>query len=463
MEEQDGAEPIRARKWCKKYERREFCQKCADVSNLLAARSCTIEVLAHTLGVSPAKVHYHLASLAMRGVVEKRNGKYVVAAPKKLDRTVLAAIAKGVSTLNALHSEPELREYAPEVIEQSVGKMELRRLIRGSQPMDVERPAVELPTEYRITYVGALQLGVCPRCGREVKEDGLYIQIRIAEVIWQVAGEGVPLASPLMNEKGVLFHSSCFKEEMNDELTNRDEGNNIREDHLCDMCGLPIDPKTLEEMLRNHIEVADVMPQLSLDEWRGLATLNRNYRRKIPDSAVRPLAYVAVLKMVEKNPRALYGLGDIELLLESANEGLAKHGQNRADKAQILARAKEIWATLSEILDRDREAKQRVVAKLCGPPSALLSNQELHWWTSMLGGGGAFKEEPENPAGQDGNTEGAVTGSSSGMVVMKGGRSFHPWCYRFLVKQDLHTSQHGQDSAQKRSEEVRRVQTRPSI
>ena len=430
---------VEPKKYCRRYERGVPCKECSSVNRaieeMMAQRAApaTLEVIVARLALSKTPMtkttlHYHLSSLLKRGLVEVRNDKYVVVGTQKLDMLVLAALAApGGRTTEELGGDATLDGLTDGQIQESLDKLELMRLANRGIRINPITPGPGV-TEYSLTYVGAIRLEVCLACGKKIEDHGLFVQHRVGEFITSVPGaeEGF---EGYANERGVFFHSRCFSLAMQTDHTNKSKTNDVREDSFCDACGLPIDPVALGSMFPTNVEANDIVSHMTFDEWCGLATLRRKPKPELLEKRARPLAWIEIRRILDDDQTALNGLGNIERLLKMSNRGLKSLGRNEQTEQQILGRAKEIWAKASEAVNARKGTRTAVVAQLCGPPSSLLSNQEISWLTSA---GTEFKEETKDLFGERGNIEGAVLDGSCGLVVREKSRNYHPWCYEHL-------------------------------
>jgi hypothetical protein len=412
-------------KWCKCT---SMCTTCRRIVEILERKPLSLSKLAKELRLLPSTLSYHTSGLKRAKILEQVNGILEVIKQEHVDRLVLQVVSGEPKLTTQIESHETLKHFSQQKIEETLQRLLLRRLLTKTVVSVNSAGKTLFKEAYQLSYIGAAELGVCLRCGKPFKDDPFIAQLHIPETIESLDGSA-PLLAEERFHRGALLHTSCLKEELDEELR---EWGTIRVDKACDLCGLPIDAASLILMIRPaSIPLSEVLPHLSGNELKGLLAFVMKGKESegIPSLITEEGMIIHFLK---GKMEFVGSLRDCESLLRMSYDGLKLLSHEDYDERYLESRAHSIWGSVSEILRARQSDARHLVLTLCGPAATMLGEFGLRLRTYDYE---KFEEEYEYKSGdkeQLGVMKGTVTESSLGLLIQHEGSSYHVGCFERL-------------------------------
>jgi len=405
-----------------------MCTTCRRIVEILERKPLSLSKLAKELHLLPSTLSYHASGLKRAKILEQVNGVLEVIKQEHVDRLVLQVVSEKPKLVTQIESHETLKHFSQQKIEETLQRLLLRRLLTKTVVSVNSAGKTLFEEAYQLSYIGAAELMVCLRCGKPFKDDPLVAQLHIPETIESLDGSA-PLLGEARFHRGALLHTSCLKEELDEEFR---EWGTIRVDKACDLCGLPIDAASLIQMIRPaSIPLSEVLPHLSGNELKGLLAFVMKGKESegIPSLITEEGMIIHLLK---GKMEFVGSLRDCESLLRMSYDGLKLLSHEDYDERYLESRAHSIWGSVSEILRARQSDARRLVLTLCGPAATMLGEFGLRL---RMYDYEKFEEEYEYKSGdkeQLGVMEGTVTESSLGLLVQHDGSSYHVGCFERL-------------------------------
>ena len=376
-----------------------------------------LSAIANKTGRSPSGLSYQLQKMEKDEVVVCTEEKlYRLADTEEIEKTILQVIqTKTISTEQILQAE-ELKSYKQNKVKALLNKL----IITGLLEKVAERSSGEEPREvqYKLSFLGCRQLGVCYFCNKPVNDRGLAIE--------GIISENIPVWATV--DYGLRLHPAC--------IAKWTEGNYDVDYYVqgasCDFCGLPLNANNLISMIgyRNGIAFSELKPYLSSEEKQALSShpkpkdgweeiWNVSYENQTVED--RSTIEEIVLKMVERAKEWEIDLGEYDQ-------------RKRID---------QLWAIAAKLI-QENQSKWDILLKLCGPllePISIIYSQLPTTWAHKLKryvfSGKSTSEEREKIEEAIETQEAVPTSFLEGAhapVIVNDGKQYHLYCYGLGMK-----------------------------